>query len=243
MTWTLSGSVAIRWRRTLESIDKVSQWLDDRPSLGWTDLDRMAEVVAKQLQDQDDGQKTHVIYVGDGIATARDANPQAAAGRLRRAFADVKGATFHSVSIGSSFESGVLQALASVGGGSVRQIDGEQTAQRTALELLNEMMQPGLTDLKVEFRGIEVAAVYPQRLPNLGPPALSKLSLDVTCRPAENQSGEIVITGKRNGEASAVCVANHDGQCGHQQQLYSSTVGSQAAGLFAGARQQFIYPR
>ena len=73
-----------------------------------------------------------------------------------------KNATFHSVSIGSSFESGVLQALASVGGGSVRQIDGEQTAQRTALELLNEMMQPGLTDLQIEFRGIEVAAVYPQ---------------------------------------------------------------------------------
>ena len=42
-----------------DSIDKVSQWLDDRPSLGWTDLDRMAEVVSKQLQNQDDDQKTH----------------------------------------------------------------------------------------------------------------------------------------------------------------------------------------
>ena len=96
-----------------ESIDQVSQWLDDRPSLGWTDLDRMAEVIAKQLQDQDADQKTHVIYVGDGIATAHDANPQAAAARLRRAFTKVNNATFHSVSIGSSFESGVLQALAS----------------------------------------------------------------------------------------------------------------------------------
>ena len=182
-----------------DSIDKVSQWLDDRPSLGWTDLDRMAEVVAKQLQNQDAGQKTHVIYVGDGIATARDANPQAAAARLRRAFADVKDATFHSVSIGSSFESGVLQALASVGGGSVRQIDGEQTAQRTALELLNEMMQPGLTDLKVEFRGIEVAAVYPQRLPNLAA-GTQQILVGRYLPTGENQSGEIVITGKRNGE-------------------------------------------
>ena len=183
-----------------ESIDQVSQWLDDRPSLGWTDLDRMAQVVAKQLQNQDADQKTHVIYVGDGIATARDANPQAAAARLRRALADVKDATFHSVSIGSSFESGVLQALASVGGGSVRQIDGEQTAQRTALELLNEMMQPGLTDLKVEFRGIEVAAVYPQRLPNLAA-GTQQILVGRYLPTGENQSGEIVITGKRNGEA------------------------------------------
>ena len=141
-----------------------------------------------------------MIYIGDGIATARDANPQAAAARLRRAFAEVNNATFHSISIGSSFESGVLQALASVGGGSVRQIDGEQTAQRTALELLNEMMQPGLTDLKVEFRGIEVAAVYPQRLPNLAA-GTQQIIVGRYLPTGEKQSGEIVVTGKRNGEA------------------------------------------
>ena len=183
-----------------KTIDQVSQWLNDRPSLGWTDLDRMAEVIAKYLKDQEVDRKTHVIYVGDGIATARDANPQAAAVRLRGAFAEVKNATFHSISIGSSFESGVLQALASIGGGSVRQIDGEQTAQRTALELLNEMMQPGLTDLKVEFRGIEVAAVYPERLPNLAA-GTQQIIVGRYLPTGENQSGEIVITGKRNGEA------------------------------------------
>ena len=206
-----------------ESIDKVLQWLNDRPSLGWTDLDRMAEVVVKQLadknaedqeaEDQEAAQKTHVIYVGDGIATARDANPQAAAARLRRAFSELKNATLHSVSIGSSFESGVLQALASVGGGSVRQIDGEQTAQLTALELLNEMMQPGLTDLKVEFRGIEVAAVYPQTLPNLAA-GTQQIIVGRYLPTGENQSGEIVITGKRNGQpvryASRITMDNAD---------------------------------
>ena len=34
-------------------------------------------------------------------------------------------------------------------------------------ELLNEIAQPGLRDLKVEFRGVKVAAVYPERLPNV----------------------------------------------------------------------------
>jgi len=182
-----------------DSMDKVTKWLNDRPSLGWTDLDRMADVVAKQLQGLPENQRTHVIYIGDGIATARDANPQACAGRLRQALADVNGTTFHSVSIGSRFESGVLQALASVGGGSVRQIDGQQTAQRTALELLNEMMQPGLTDLKIEFRGIEVAAVYPQRLPNLAA-GTQQIIVGRYLPTGENQSGELVITGNRNGQ-------------------------------------------
>ena len=46
-------------------------------------------------------------------------------------------------------------------------IGGEQTPQTVALELLNEIAQPGLRDLKVEFRGVKVAAVYPERLPNV----------------------------------------------------------------------------
>ena len=182
-----------------DSSAKVAKWLNERPSLGWTDLDRMAELVSKQLQDQDSKQRTHVIYVGDGIATARDANPQACAVRLRRAFADVEGATLHCVSIGSSFESGVLEALASIGGGSVRQIDGEQTSQRTALELLNEVMQPGLTDIRIDFRGIEVAAVYPQRLPNLAA-GTQQIIVGRYLPTGEKGAGEIVITGKRNGE-------------------------------------------
>ena len=61
-------------------------------------------------------------------------------------------------------------------------------------------MQPGLSDLKVEFRGIEVAAVYPQRLPNLAA-GTQQIIVGRYLPTGENQSGEIVITGKRNGEA------------------------------------------
>ena len=60
-------------------------------------------------------------------------------------------------------------------------------------------MQPGLTDLKIEFRGIEVAAVYPQRLPNLAA-GTQQIIAGRYLPTGENQSGEIVITGKRNGQ-------------------------------------------
>ena len=36
-----------------------------------------------------------------------------------------------------------------------------------ALDWLKEIAEPGLRDLNVEFRGVKVAAVYPDRLPNL----------------------------------------------------------------------------
>ena len=35
------------------------------------------------------------------------------------------------------------------------------------MELLSEITQPALRDMKVEFRGLETARVYPERLPNL----------------------------------------------------------------------------
>ena len=36
-----------------------------------------------------------------------------------------------------------------------------------ALELLREVTDPGLRDLRVEFSGVQAAAVYPEQLPNL----------------------------------------------------------------------------
>lgn len=174
------------------------QWLTQRRSLGWTDLDAMAQSVIERISSQD--AHTHVIYIGDGITTAGDADPQEFANRIRRIAKDLDGGTFHAVSVGSSFESGVLQAIAATGGGSVRKIDGEVTPQRTSHELLNEIAQPGLTDIKVEFRGIDVAAVYPGELPNLAMGTQQIIVGRYLPREAEQQTGEIVITGLRNGE-------------------------------------------
>ena len=186
--------------------DEAINWLKKRISLGWTDLDRMADSVFEKINDS-----TQVIYVGDGIVTSGDADPQGFVGRLKR-LADKKAAaakdnqtssaTFHTVSVGSSFESVVLNTIASIGGGSVRKIGGEQTPQRVASELLREITTPGISDLKVEFRGLRVAAVYPETLPNLA--AGTQQILIGRYLPegdAQNgQSGQIIITGRRGDE-------------------------------------------
>lgn len=197
-----------------KAVDSAVSWLQARRSLGWTDLDRMTKSAIRRIRrDRDhasDGTDnktpekqtdlpTHIIYVGDGIATARDADPQAFVNRVRRMTDEVSGATFHAVSVGSSFESAVLKSIAAIGGGSVRQISGEQTPQRTARELLNEMAQPGLRDMKVEFKGIQVAAVYPGELPNLAA-GTQQLIVGRYLPTGEDQTGEIVVTGMRNGE-------------------------------------------
>ena len=111
------------------------------------------------------GPKTQVVYIGDGIVTTGDADPVAFVNRLR--MAEGKPGTFHSVAVSSSFEPGVMKAIAAIGGGSFRQVSGSRGPAAVAMDLLGEITQPVLRDMRIEFRGLRTARVYPDPLPNL----------------------------------------------------------------------------
>jgi tetratricopeptide (TPR) repeat protein len=185
-----------------KAITKARQWLSNRTSLGWTDLDKTFASLQERAKSG-----SHVIYIGDGIVTSGDADPQAFASRVENLLKeesddsqqDKPSPTFHAVSVSSSFESVVLKAMAGVGGGSVRSIGGERTPQKVAFELLNEIAQPGMTDVKLEFRGLEVAAVYPEKLPNLSA-GTQQIIVGRYLPHGGDQTGEMIITGKRGGE-------------------------------------------
>ncbi len=169
-------------------------FLAGRSSLGWSDLDKaFASAMAKC------GPRTRVVYVGDGIITTGDGDPVAFAKRLKLMHAG-KAGTFYAVSVGSTFETGVLNAIASLGGGSVRQISGQRGPGLVARELLGEMARPPLRDLKVEFRGLRTARVYPAELPNL-PAGTQQILLGRYLPSGSDAEGEVVITGLRGGEA------------------------------------------
>ena len=177
-----------------KTADRAVNWLTERVSLGWTDLDRMTQSALERI-----GENTHVIYVGDAMVNSRGADPNGFVNRLKRLTDASRKGTFHAVGVGNSFESTVLKAIARIGGGSVRQISGEQSPGKVAFELLNEIAQPGVRDLKVEFRGLEVAAIYPDQLPNLAAGA-QQILIGRYLPQGENQTGEIIIQGTRNGE-------------------------------------------
>ena len=106
---------------------------------------------------------------------------------------------FYAVALGSSFEQPVLKAIASLGGGSIRQITGDRPPQAVARELLEEMVQPAIRDVKVEFRGLRTARVYPEELPNL-PPGSQQILLGRYLPEGRDQSGEVVVTGTLGGK-------------------------------------------
>lgn len=212
---------------TPENLAKAKDFLDNRVSLGWTDLERAFGEVLKRAPP-----KATIIYIGDGIVTAGQTDPAAFVQRLGRMVDngvnaidsngkkdepakktdDGKGEpsptlsqrSFHAITVGNSYDQIVLRGIASLGRGSLRAVTGEQPPSATALELLRELTQPGLRDLKVEFRGVKVAAVYPERLPNLAAGTqqilVGRYLPNVLAQGDQAQQGEVVVTGFRGSE-------------------------------------------
>ena len=187
--WVFEKSVPADAKNTATARESLSR----RASLGWTDLEKAFAAAIGRC-----GPTTRVIYVGDGIPTAGDADPAAMAKRLKRLH-EGKSGTFYAVSVGSTYESGVLQAIASLGGGSMRHISGQLGPRAAALELLGEMARPPLRDLKVQFQGLRTARVYPEELPNI--PAGSQQILLGRYLPAgSDQEGQVTVTGMQAGK-------------------------------------------
>ncbi len=177
---------------TPANVQKARTFLAGRVSLGWTDLDRAFDAALKQC-----GPHGQVVYLGDGIVTTGDANPQAFADRLRAMYkASGTNATLHAVALGSAFEPVVLKTIGSLGGGSVRRVTNEQGPVPVALELLGEMTRPPVRDLKVDFKGWKVAQVYPEVLPNLVP-GTQQILIGRYLPEGKDQTGEVVVTGRR----------------------------------------------
>ncbi|MDY3561130.1 VIT domain-containing protein [Gemmata sp. JC673] len=175
------------------NVAAVQQFLEKRSALGWTDLD---QAFASALKMTEPG--THVVYLGDAVPTTGNADPVAFAQRLRRLY-EGKTGTFHAVALSSSYEPAALKAIGSLGGGSVRRVSADRPPQATALDLLTEIAAPSLRDLKVEFRGLQTARVYPEVLPNV-PAGTQQILLGRYLPEGKDQSGEIVVTGTLGGK-------------------------------------------
>jgi len=185
--WLVAEPTAV----TPDAVEQALAALERRFSLGWTDLDRAVDAALPAL-----GAGSQVIYVGDGIATSGDGDAVALADRIRRKGAGAKGA-FHAVSTSSAYEKGVLDAIASVGGGSVRR--AESGPVEAAKALLGEIARPGLRDARVEIRGVPTAKVYPEVLPNL-PLTEQQVVLGRFLPGGDVKSAEVVVTGTVAGK-------------------------------------------
>ncbi len=180
---------------TGDDSEAVRDFLSHRASLGATDLEKVfAKVFAES------GPTTQIIYLGDCVDTTREADPVDTARRLKSLYqANCKGC-IHAVATGSSFESGVMKALANVSNGSMRRLQGNTPARTGVMELLEELTSPGIREMKIAFTGVRVARVYPGELPNL-PAGKQQIILGRYLPDGKDQAGSVTVTGTYKGKA------------------------------------------
>ena len=175
---------------------KALEFLAKRDSLGWSDLEGAFSSAMKRA-----GKGTHVVYIGDGVATTPGSNPEALAKRLVQMY-KIQGSvgTFHAVAPGSTFETPVLKAVASLGGGSMRQMGTSNPPVQAALQLLLEMTRPGLRDMDIIFEGMRTARVYPESIPNLQA-GTQQIVVGRYLPEGDTQTGKLRVSGVLDGKA------------------------------------------
>ncbi|MCA9062144.1 MAG: hypothetical protein KDA96_03775 [Planctomycetaceae bacterium] len=202
------------------------QQLETRRSMGWSNLRPAFEQAFRMASESAHPEAVHVVYVGDGtVATDLELNSSSFVNWLRTQSAaggqqSARGATdtepggsgtlplsgddrprppCHAIATGNTFDMSTLAAIGNVGHGTTRVMTGSQTAADVAADLMFEITRPGLRNLKVEFRNIRTAAVYPQALPNL-PDGMQHILTGRFLPTTESETAEIVITGTRGND-------------------------------------------
>jgi len=178
---------------SFENLDRALDFLGNRTSLGWTDLDGAFDEALKKA-----GPNTHIIYLGDGMVTTKAADPVAFARRLE-ALASGLEVSFHAVAPGNAYEPAVLSAIAAAGKGTYRRVENEERAPEAAYALLGEIIRPSLRDVKVEFTGFSTARVYPDVIPAVAIGA-QQVVLGRYLPEGARGEGRVVVTGLLNGE-------------------------------------------
>src|SRR6267143_6264042 len=81
----------------------------------------------------------------------------------------------------------------------MRKITSEQGPSLIARELLGEIAQPALRDIKVEFKGMKAARVYPETLANV-PAGSQQILMGRYLPEGKDQTGEVIVTGTQGGK-------------------------------------------
>lgn len=133
-----------------------------------------------------------VVFITDGIPSVGERSPeriaQEAGGRIGRT-------RLFTFGVGSDVNTYLLDRLAQEGRGSAEYVAPQADVETAVTTLMNKLQHPALTNLRIAGAPAELVQVYPSRLPDV----FFGEELVIFGRYRGTGSGEIVVTGERNG--------------------------------------------
>ncbi|MBN2004477.1 MAG: VWA domain-containing protein [Anaerolineae bacterium] len=107
-----------------------------------------------------------VVFLTDGLPTAGVTDAALIADLIGRANSDMQ-ARLHVFGVGYDVNTHLLDRLSSENGGSVTYVQPGENLEAVLAAFYGKIASPVLTDVEIEFGGIEVADVYPRALPDM----------------------------------------------------------------------------
>jgi Ca-activated chloride channel family protein len=186
---TFSGDTSILFPEpvyaTPETLSRAQRFLDSRQGGGGTE---MMKAIRAALDPSDKSDHIRVVcFVTDGFV----GNDMEIVGEIKKhSYARV-----FSFGIGSSVNRFLLDKMAEAGRGEVEYVTLEQDGAKAANRLFERMRSPLLTDITVDWGGLAVADVYPERIPDV----FSAKPIVIYGRYTKAGSGTVIVRGKRAG--------------------------------------------
>jgi Ca-activated chloride channel family protein len=170
---------------TRENLDKAQKFLETREGMGGTE---MMKAIRAALDPSDASDHIRIVcfmtdgYVGDDMTIISEVQKH-------------PNARVFSFGIGSSVNRFLLDKMAEYGRGEVEYVALDDDGSAAARRFHERVRSPLLTDISVDWAGLPVADVYPQRIPDL----FSAKPVVLTGRFTGTGKGVIRLKGKMSG--------------------------------------------
>jgi Ca-activated chloride channel family protein len=172
---------------TRENVTRASAFLDAQRACGAT---TMAPAVRAALAGTDDPARVRLaVLVSDGFI----GNEADVLGEIARGLG---GARFYALGIGSVTNRFLLERAAEIGRGRAIVVTPSEDSAAAAARFASHIDRPVLTDVAIDWGGLDVSDVYPRRVPDL----FAGRPLVVTGRYAGGGKATVVVRGTYGGK-------------------------------------------
>ena len=141
-----------------------------------------------------DGRVPMIFFLTDGVPTSGQTDVNALLSKVASENSTVKARMF-SFGVGSDVNTLLLDKLAEGGGGARDYVAPGEDIEAKVSTLYQKVSRPALTDVRVEWRGVETNDVYPRPVPDL----FHGSELTLYGRYKDGGRGTLVVTGKSSG--------------------------------------------
>jgi Ca-activated chloride channel family protein len=172
---------------------RAKRYIDGLEAAGGTNIEAALDRALALLTNHE-GRVPMIFFLTDGVPTVGQTDVGALLAKVGAANAGVKARLFN-FGVGSDVNTLLLDKLADGGRGARDYVAPGEDIETKVSALYQKVSRPALTDVRVEWNGVETVDVYPRPLPDL----FHGSELTLYGRYKAGGRGTLVVTGKSSG--------------------------------------------